>query len=59
MGALMISRYPTLQLRTPYMQDRGAEDGSVRRCQRLLIAQGFPYAQLDEAFLPILSLIHI
>lgn len=53
MGALMISRYPTLQLRTPYMQDRGAEDGSVRRCQRLLIAQGFPYAQLDEAFLPI------
>ena len=49
----MISRYPTLQLRTPYMQDRGAEDGSVRRCQRLLIAQGFPYAQLDEAFLPI------
>ena len=53
MGALMISRYPTLQIRTPYMQDRGAEDGSVRRCQRLLIAQGFPYAQLDEAFLPI------
>lgn len=49
----MTNSRPLLQLCTPYLQDGSQEDGSIRRCQKLLIAQGFPYAQLDEALLPL------
>lgn len=49
----MTSNRPFLQLCSPYLQDGQVEEGSVRRCQRLLIAQGFPYVQLDEVFLPL------
>lgn len=53
MGSHITDTRPFLQLSAPYLQDAGENEGSIRRCQRLLIAQGFPYAQLDEAFLPL------